>query len=388
VKRAFAGACLLVMLGMAAFLFFGPSYVERGMNRVVVPEPGVEAPQDPQIGGVEGKVNRVTGPMTKPSARALALHQTLAIADLHADTLMWQRSLISRSTQGHVDLPRLIDGNVALQMFSSVTKTPKGQNYDSNSGETDNITALVVAQAQPPRTWNSLLQRSLWHAEKLDRVAAESKALLIVRTATDLENLLAQRRTNGRAKLGALLTIEGLHNLEGKRENLDVLFNAGFRMAGFAHFFDNDLAGSMHGLKKGGLTPFGRQIFRDMEAKGMVIDIAHASHAAMAGNNWLGRHVQHLRHSGVVGIGYWDGAVCSTSPAAIARAIRHVRDLVGIDHVGLGSDYDGATTVGFDTSDLVLVTQALIDAGFTDDDIAKVMGGNVFRVLSQTLPPR
>jgi membrane dipeptidase len=91
---------------------------------------------------------------------------------------------------------------------------------------------------------------------------------------------------------------------------------------------------------------------------------------------------------GVVGIGYWDGAVCSTSPAAIARAIRHVRDLVGIDHVGLGSDYDGATTVGFDTSDLVLVTQALIDAGFTDDDIAKVMGGNVFRVLSQTLPPR
>jgi microsomal dipeptidase-like Zn-dependent dipeptidase len=91
---------------------------------------------------------------------------------------------------------------------------------------------------------------------------------------------------------------------------------------------------------------------------------------------------------GVVGIGYWDAAVCSTEPKAIAKAIRHVRDLVGIDYVGLGSDYDGATTVPFDTSGVALVTQALMDEGFTEDEIAKVMGGNVFRVLGQTLPPQ
>ena len=91
---------------------------------------------------------------------------------------------------------------------------------------------------------------------------------------------------------------------------------------------------------------------------------------------------------GVIGIGYWDAAVCGTEPAKVARAIAHVRDLVGIDYVGLGSDFDGATTTGFDTSKLALVTQALMDRGFSDTDIAKVMGGNVLRVLGQVLPPR
>ena len=61
---------------------------------------------------------------------------------------------------------------------------------------------------------------------------------------------------------------------------------------------------------------------------------------------------------------------------------------IGIDHVGLGSDFDGATTTPFDTAGLAHVTQALIDEGFTDADIAKVMGGNVLRVLKAVLPPR
>src|SRR3546814_5624762 len=61
-------------------------------------------------------------------------------------------------------------------------------------------------------------------------------------------------------------------------------------------------------------------------------------------------------------------AVCDTSPASIAKAMKHVRDLVGVQHVALGSDYDGATTVRFDTSKLVQVTQALIDAGFRSEE--------------------
>ena len=94
------------------------------------------------------------------------------------------------------------------------------------------------------------------------------------------------------------------------------------------------------------------------------------------------------RTGGVIGIGYWDAAICSTNPRAIAKAIAHVRNLVGVDHVGLGSDFDGATTTPFDTANVAHVTQALIDEGFTDDEIRKVMGGNVARVLKLALPPR
>jgi membrane dipeptidase len=361
-------------------------------------------------GMVENSMNKIVPVALKPGERALALHKTLFIADLHGDTLMWKRDLLDGANRGHIDLPRLQQGNVALQIFSSVTKTPKSQNYDSNSADGDNITPLVVAQMQPVRTWGSLLERSLWHAEKLDRAAKTDNDLHVIRTAADLAGLNGARRIKGATQIGALLSIEGLQNLEGKRANIQVLFDAGFRMAGITHFFDNELAGSMHGLKKGGLTPFGRQIVRDMEAKGMVVDIAHCSHQcvaevlAMATKPVVSSHggVQAVckvnrnltdeeirgvaRTGGVIGIGYWDGALCSTDPKAFARSVLHVRDLVGIDHVGLGSDFDGATTTGIDTSQLAVITQALIDAGLSDEEIAKVMGGNVLRVLSQVLP--
>jgi microsomal dipeptidase-like Zn-dependent dipeptidase len=394
---------LAALSGVAALVFFGllPPLVERSMNRVTGPQP-------PQV-----------------SARAAALHKTLQIADMHADTLMWKRDPLARGDRGQVDLPRLADGNVALQILSSVSKTPKGQNYDANGADTDNITLLAIAQGQPVRTWHSLVERSLWHATKLQRAEAASRGeLRIVRTKSDLATLLAVRNDQtkwpldhsaytarrGYPPVGALLSIEGLQDIEGKRANLDRLDDAGFRMAGLAHFFDNEVAGSMHGLKKGGLTPFGIEIVRAMEAKGMVVDIAHCSHQCVAEVLKMAKHPVVSSHGGVqatckvnrnltdveikgvaatggvVGIGYWDAAVCDTSPAGIARAIAHVRDLVGIDHVGLGSDYDGAISARFDTSRLDAITQALIDAGFSDADIAKVMGGNVLRVLGQVLP--
>jgi membrane dipeptidase len=380
---------LLLIIALAALAFFAlaPGMIERGTNQI------------------DGK------PLPAVSERAKALHKTLTVIDLHSDTLLWKRDMLDRADRGHMDLPRLQDGNVALQILSSVTKSPKGQNYDANSGDTDNITSLVVAQLQPVRTWNSLLERSLWHAEKLHRaVAASDGKLRAIATAADLDALLAARRGKP-LTTGALLSIEGLQNLEGKLANLDKLYAAGFRMAGLTHFFDNDLAGSMHGLKKGGLTPLGRHVVTAMEAKGMIVDIAHCSEACVADILKMARRPVVSSHGGVqatcqvnrnlsddqirgvaatgglVGIGYWDAAICDTSPASIAKAMKHVRDLVGIDHVALGSDYDGATTVRFDTSKLVQVTQALIDAGFSDAEIRAAMGGNAVRVLKAGLVP-
>jgi microsomal dipeptidase-like Zn-dependent dipeptidase len=381
-RKFIYGLLALIAAAAGGFLILGPGIVESGMNKVVAT------------------------PLPAQSDRARALHARLAIADMHADTLLWKRSLLDPSSRGQVDLPRLEAGNVALQVFSSVTKTPKGQNYDSNAADTDNITLLTVAQLQPPRTWNSLLERSLWHAEKLRRAEAGSEGRLrIVRSGTEVRRLLADRMA-GRRVTGALLSIEGLQNLDGRVENVGRLHAAGFRMAGLAHFFDNEVGGSMHGVTKGGLTPLGRRVVREMERLGMIVDIAHSSHAAVAevlamakkpvvsshggvqatckvNRNLTDEEIRGVaRTGGLVGIGYWDAAVCDLRPAAIAAAIAHVRDLVGIDHVALGSDFDGAVTTGFDTAGLVNLTQALVDRGFTDAEIAKVMGGNLLRLLA------
>ncbi|QLC23333.1 peptidase M19 [Parasphingopyxis sp. CP4] len=381
---------LLILVGAAAALFFtlGPIWIERDMNK----RADVELPAI--------------------SEAAEALHERLIIADLHSDTLLWKRNMLNRATRGHMDLPRLQEGNVALQVFSSVTKSPAGQNYDSNSADSDNITLLAIGQLQPIRTWTSLVERSLYHAEKMEYAEANSEgALRIVRSRADIDALLADRQ-RGDPVIGAMLSIEGLHNLEGDADNFDRLFDAGFRMASPTHFFDNELGGSMHGLEKGGLTDFGREIIQRMEASGMIVDIAHASPAmvdeilAMATRPVVSSHggVQAVCEvnrnltddqitavaatDGVIGIGYWDGAICSYEPDDVVASILHVRDLVGIRHVGLGSDYDGSTTVGFDTSELAVVTQLLMDAGLSEGEIAQVMGGNTIRLLRDGLPAR
>jgi microsomal dipeptidase-like Zn-dependent dipeptidase len=376
----------LLLIAAILFFVFAPAMVEKSMNKV------------------QPVALRIT-------PRALALQKTLDVADMHADSLLWKRDLLTRSDRGQVDLPRLQAGHYALQVFSSVTKTPKNQNYDANSGDTDNITQLVMADLQPLRTWNSLLQRSLYHADKLKRFADRSNGQLrLITSAADLQKLVADRRADSNV-VGAMLSIEGLQDLEGRIDNLDKLHAAGFRMAGLAHFFDNDVAGSMHGVKKGGLTPLGRAVVARMEKLGMVVDVAHSSHKAageviaMARRPIVSSHggVQATckvnrnltddeirgiaRTGGVIGIGYWDAAICSNKPEDAAKAIAYVRDLVGIDHVGLGSDFDGAVTTGFDASQVAAITQALLDRGFSDDDIRKVMGGNVIRLLMAGMVP-
>ncbi|MBM7519140.1 dipeptidase [Nocardioides nitrophenolicus] len=385
-RRTSVGLVVLVVVAAVGFFTFAPRIVENGMNKV-------EPAELPEV-----------------SAPTQALHDSLEIVDMHSDTLMWDRDLLDRSGRGHMDLPRLEDGNVALQVFSSVSKSPKGQNYDSNSADSDNITLLTFAQLQPPRTWRSLLQRSLYHAEKLRKAARDSKgALRLVRSRSDLDRLVADREA-GTQVTGALFSVEGLQNLEGDFDNLDRLYDAGMRMAGFTHFFDNEVAGSMHGEKKGGLTDLGRRVFAEMERRGIIVDIAHASHQTVAEVLATATRPVVLSHGGVqatcdvnrnltddeirgvaatggvVGVGYWDAAVCSLTTKAVVDAIDHVVQVGGLETAALGSDYDGATTVGWDTSHLAAITQELVDRGYDPDQIAAIMGGNTLRVMRAVLP--
>lgn len=386
VKRTIIGGVLVLALAGTAFFALAPGIAEKSMNEV-------------------------TGdPIPEVSAEARALHAELAVADLHSDTLMWDRSLNTRADRGHVDVPRLQDGNVALQVFSSVSKSPKGQNYDSNTGDTDNITLLSVAQLQPPKTWFSLLERSKYHADKLQRDAAASDgALRVVTNQQELQQLLDDRAA-GDPVIGALFSVEGLQNLEGDPKNLDVLFDKGMRMAGLTHFFDNELADSMHGVGKGGLTDMGRAAVARMQEMGIVVDIAHASHPAIAEVLELSTKPVVASHGGVqatcdvnrnltddeivgiaktggvIGVGYWDAAVCELTPEAVVDAIDHVVKVGGIETAALGSDYDGSTEVAWDTSELAIITQELMNRGYGGEDIRAIMGGNTLRVLAETLP--
>jgi len=378
------GAILLVALGL--FFFFLPGYVGRRMN-ATRGEPPYEA-----------------------SERAKALHKTLLVADLHADTLMWDRDLLKRGDWGHVDLPRLIEGNVAAQSFTVVTKTPRGMNIESNSGDTDNITLLALAERWPVTSWINLTERALYQARRLHESSARSNGkLVILRTGQDVTNFLERRKTDAEVVAG-FLGLEGAHALEGDVNNLDRLYDAGFRMIGLAHFFDNEMAGSAHGVDKYGLTDKGRELVWRMEEKRVFIDLAHASpktiedvlriaaqpvivsHTGVKATCDNNRNLSddQLRaiasNGGIVGIGFWDTAVCGNDAAAIARAIRHAADVMGVDHVALGSDYDGAIEAPFDATGIVQITDALLREGFDEDEIRKIMGENVIRTLQLYLP--
>ena len=344
------------------------------------------------------------------SERARDLHRTLTVVDLHADSLLWGRDLLRRSGQGQVDVPRLVEGNVALQVFAASTKSPRHLNIERNDDRSDDIVLLAMAGGWPPATWRSLLARALHMGSRADAMARRSDGrLTLIRSRDDLDRYLA-RRANEPGITAGLLAIEGAHALDDDPANVEVVADAGFRMMSPAHFFDNAFGGSAHGIEKGGLTPAGREMIRRMEARGMVLDLSHTSGRSIDDALAMSRRPVVVSHTGVrgtcdnnrnlsneqlrgvaatgglIGIGFWPTACGGDDAAAIARSIRYAVDVAGSEHVGLGSDFDGGVPVPFDATGLVQLTDALIDAGLDDDQIAKVMGSNAIRLLAETLP--
>jgi membrane dipeptidase len=376
---------ILIIGFLIFFFFFAASLVERVLNPVI------------------------NKPPYAVSSKAQALHDKLLVADMHADSLLWGRDLLEDSPISQVDLPKLLRGNVALQAFTVVTKSPRGLNIERNTGDTDSIFWLTLAQRQPLDNLSSLTKRALRQAGELHDYAARSQGkLVVIKTKKDLADFLEKRKTE--KIVGGWLGIEGAHALDGKVENVDVLFDAGFRMMSPSHFFDNDIGGSAHGVEKYGLTGKGKDVIRRMEMRGMLVDVAHASAQtiadilAMASRPVLVSHTgvkgtcdnqrnltdDQLRAiaktGGVIGIGFWDTAVCGEDAASIARAVRYAANVAGVEHIALGSDFDGSVKTPFDTSGEALITGALMNEGFSDQEITQIMGGNIIKLLSENLP--
>ena len=381
------GILLLMVFGLMAIWTFAPGIVEKGRNAVAVHDP------------------------YPVSDAARALHERLVVGDWHADSLLWKRDLLERGDRGQVDVPRLLEGGVAMQVFTAVTKSPMAQNYDENSADAfDNITLLAFGQLWPIRTWTSIYERAIYQAEKLHKFEADSDGQLkIIRTVADLDSVL-NVRAGGEAVVGGILGIEGGHPLEGDIANLDRLFEAGHRLFGLQHFFDNALGGSLHGTGNHGLTPFGREVVGKLAEMPVVIDVAHSSPQVardvlgmvdvpiVLSHSGIHSHCPVKRNfpddlmraiaagGGVIGMGYWGEVACDKiDPDGIAAMIKAGIAAVGENHVSLGSDFDGSVATAFDTSELPALTDALLRAGVSEAQIEKVMGGNMLRVLRARL---
>jgi membrane dipeptidase len=386
-KKYFIIFALVVAVSLGLFLTFAPAILDEERN-VVVEHQAYEI-----------------------SDQAQQLHSSLLIGDWHADSLLWMRNLSEQYDYGHLDFPRMQQGNMALQMFTTVTKSPSGQNYERNSSDaSDNITLLAMAQRWPTATWTSLAERALFQADKLYKLAArDPDNLMLIRSRMELAEFL-QRRQSNPTLIGGLLGTEGSHALDGDLDNIQRLFNSGFRMMSLQHFFDNKLGGSLHGTSGEGLTQFGRDAVNKMLALGIMLDVSHSSeqvvvdtlaisnkplivsHTGFQGHCPSPRNIsdklmeQIAAAGGLIAVGFWDGAICGNSPATVAAAIVYGIGLVGEDHIALGSDFDGTVTTSFDGSEMAVITQALLEANLSEQQIRKVMGENMLTYLQTYLP--
>ena len=364
-----------------------PSFLDKKMNTIVISAP------------------------YQVDKKAAALYDSLDfIGDLHSDVLLWQRDILKEHAYGHEDIPRMLQANIALQAFTIVNKTPVGINFDRNTGDTDQITRLFMAQGRPLKSWFSLTERVITQADSLHEFSQLSEGKLsIIKSRKDLLQYI-KRREGDKELTAGFLGIEGAQALEGKLENIDIVFEAGVRMIGLTHFFDNELGASAHGVIHGGITDFGREALKKMEEMKIIIDLSHAapkliddvlasaknpiivSHTGVKGTcdnvrNLSDQHLSQIaQNGGLIGIAMFDQAICGADPDAIAKAIIYTANLVGIEHVALGSDFDGAVKTIFDVRGLPLIVEALLKSGMPEKDVRLVMGDNIKRFLLENLP--
>ncbi len=367
----------------------------------------------------------------EPSEEDRKFHRSMFVADMHADTLKWERDLLERSNYGHADVPRMMEGNIALQGFTIVTKSPIRMPWSNCVGR-NNPDANTLLTAMQGRPVFNLHDRAFYQIERFKDAVERSKEtpgpeLRLIETVEDLKALVADRKA-GKAVIGGFLGIEGGHWVGGAledgeavRADMQELFDAGVRMFAPNHRFDNDLSGSNEGCEAYGLTERGRMALQEAERLGMAVDLAHISQAGLRdAAEMLERPftVSHtgvrancedpcrphrnlsdeeieliIQNDGVIGVGFWPQAI-GPSVWRIADTMAHIMrtaEQMGRErsrHVALGSDYDGSVTPLIRVGNLDVLTTIMRrrDEPFSPDEIRNISGRNVCRLLATVLP--
>jgi membrane dipeptidase len=325
------------------------------------------------------------------------LHKNSIVFDGHCDTLLpvrdGDRRLGERcqprpegglTDSQHVDLPRLLEGGVTAQIFACFVRQPFLPS-DATNEALRLIDAFYRAVDENPNS------------------------LLLATTAADVE------RAKAEGKVAGVLSLEGAEALEGDLAVLRSLYRLGLRALGLTWNWRNQAADGLDEARSGGgLTKFGVALVQEANRLGVILDVAHlapagvrdvlalseapvvASHAnarALCDNrrNLTDEQLEGIAATGgLVGVTYVPAFLNQNRQAAsLERVLDHVDYMVktiGVDHVGLGSDFDGFAGVlpGLeDVSRLPTLTAGLVARGYTDGQVAQILGGNYLRVFRQ-----
>ncbi len=321
----------------------------------------------------------------------IQLHLDSIVFDGHCDflhqTVRDERRFDERLTIGCVDLPRLVDGGVTAQIF-----------------------AIWDYWAQLPAECSATVE-SLCQVDAFYAMVEQNEGRFLPAThAADIEKAKAE------GKVAGILSLEGAEPLAGDIELLRIFYRLGVRNLGLTWDYRNQAGDGVGVAEPGGLTDYGRALVREANRLGMMIDIAHLppqgvadvlhtterpvidSHAnahALCGHrrNLTDAQLDALAaNGGVVCVAFVPGFIHSDpSQASLEGVLDHIDYIVrriGIDHVGIGSDFDGydGTTRGLeDASHLPTLTAGLAARGYDEPSLRKILGLNLLRIFRQVV---
>lgn len=312
------------------------------------------------------------------------------IFDAHCDTVLHfteehgSYHFLKENNHAHVDLPRLKKGGIKAQIF-----------------------ALFI---EPRFKSEGALQRCLRLLNSFYETVAGCGNEII--TVYDYPQFIEVTESG---KIAALLLVEGGEALEGELKNLRKLFFLGVRGLGLTWNFENEISGAaMEGPGSKGLKSFGKKVVREMNRLGMIIDLAHispkgfqdvlavtdapviVSHANAAAlcnhpRNLTDEQMKLLRENkGVLGISFYPPFI-DHREAGLDRLLdhfEHAADIMGVDYLGIGSDFDGIDIVLKelrDVSFLPRLTAGLRKRGFSETEIRKILFENFLRIVKETV---
>ena len=346
------------------------------------------------------------------------------IFDGHNDTVLSMmktgRSFFERSETGHIDLPRARDGGLGGGFFAVYIPDPAPA---AEAGRPRSLDSAMSRYADE-RTWPEPMPLEYAEAQAVDLlgrllhvVETSDGQVAAVRTAAELQACL------DRGTFAMLLHFEGAEPLDPDGRALETFYAAGVRSVGLTHSRRNRYATGVPFKfpsspdTGAGLTDLGRALVRQLNARRVMIDLSHINeqgfwdvakisqaplvcthsnaHALSASaRNLTDRQMDAIKDSrGIAGLNYHvgflreDGGRSEDTP--ITRMVEHIEymaERMGLDHVGLGSDFDGATMPAElkDAAGLPRLVAALRARGHTEGDIVKLAHGNWVRVLRET----